>query len=636
MPPSPTPFTPEELGSLLVELSILTDAQWDTALSRAGGSENLPSALDLLTRTPAHWSAQARSTDVGAAVRSTALTDFQVKQIQKAQGDGGLTKLSRLLRWNEYLLIETLGKGGMGVVYKGWDLANQRYVAIKRTHREGPEARKRLRREAALQKYLDHPNIAKLYSREKFGSADLLVLEYLPGSPLNEVVAKRKKEQKPLPWVFVAEMAVDLLDALDHAHGKNKRGVTVIHRDIKPANVMLMRTKASGGGEKYVPKLLDMGLAKWAGDKGGTDETAPSSMGSQLTGQFQLLGTPEYMPPEQWEGAGGALPESDTYALGGTLFYALTAELAFPVKNTGNKMAFLSQLAHLHKTADRPSVRAKRPDVPVEFDRLIQQMLAVPPSYRGKPVDLKQQVQAILAAPRSASRSGIMPASVRPQSPGSGVIPPPGERRKPLSESTGTVPRLVTPGQPSGSVPTPSLRTPGAPPKSTPPRDPEADAFLASLRADMLSQPPPGFGPKRPAASAPAPAPTSAPVSARTEPPRPPVPKAATPWAADPFPDPPKRPRASMDNLKAGVRNVRASAQLFVDGSDRERRAVADRVFDFVKDTARPHRNPVPLVLAAVLVLALGFAVNWMLAAWIGVLVAFAVGFAFVLTKSDE
>lgn len=632
MPPSS--FTPEELGSLLVELSILTDAQWDMALSRAGGTENLPSALDLLTRTPAHWSAQAKSVETGAAVRSTALTDFQVKQIQKAQGqgEGGLTKLSRLLRWNEYLLIETLGKGGMGVVYKGWDLANQRYVAIKRTHREGPEARKRLRREAALQKYLEHPNIAKLYSREKFGSADLLVLEYLPGSPLNEVVAKRKKEQKPLPWVFVAEMAVDLLDALEHAHGKNRRGVTVIHRDIKPANVMLMRTKAPGGGEKYVPKLLDMGLAKWAGDKGGTDETAPSSMGSQLTGQFQLLGTPEYMPPEQWEGAGGAVTESDTYALGGTLYYALAGELAFPVKNTGNKMAFLSQLAHMHKTADRPSIRVKRPDVPIEFDRIIQQMLAVPPSYRGQPAVLKQQVQAILATPRSSSRSGVMPAMVRPQPPGSGVLPPPGERRKPLSEPSGTIPRFVTPGQTSGATPTPPLRTPGAPPsppKSTPPRDPEADAFLASLRAEMTSHPPPGFGAtrdKRPVPLTPAP----------DDPPRPPIPKASKPWAADPFPDPPKRPRASMDNIKAGVRNVRASAQLFVDGSDRERRAVADRVFDFVKDTARPQRNPVPLVLALVSVAALGFGVGWMLAAWIGVLIAFSVGFAFVLTKSDE
>lgn len=606
MPPSPDPFTADELGAVLVELSVLTDAQWQTALTRAAGAPDvMKAALDVLTRTPAHW---AKDAEAAGSVRSTALTDFQVAQVTRAKTDG-LPKLPRLLRWNDYLLIETLGKGGMGVVYKGWDLTNKRYVAIKRTHREGPEARKRLRREASLQKYLEHPNIARLYSREKYGNADLLVLEYLPGSPLNDVVAKRKKEQKPLPWVFVAELAVDLLDALEHAHGKNAKGVTVIHRDIKPANVMLMRTKVAGG-EKYVPKLLDMGLAKWGGDKPGEGEGAggSESMGEQLTGQFQLLGTPEYMPPEQWDGGNAAVPESDTYALGGTLYFALTAELPFPVKHRGNKMAFLSELSRLHKMADRPSVRPARPDVPAEFDRLIMQMMAVPPSYRGSPAELRKQFQALLAAPRTGgSKSGILPGSARPAG---------GEGRKSLSDVSGSVPKsapkLVTPGnRTSGVIPPPAKPAPA----------PERDSaeVLKLLRDEIDNNPPPG---RRPMPE---------------PPPRPKSGRSSTP-SLDSFSDPslptPARGR-SIDSMKAGVRNVRASADLLMAGSNagtRERLVLTDRVFEFVKDTARPQKNPVPLIAALFGLLVAAVAIGPMIAVWLGVMIAFAVGFAFVLT----
>ncbi len=676
----PPPFDPLELGAVLVELNVLTPAQWEMALVRAGGIEQLTAALGLLTRTPAHWAKWTKVNDSTTTIRSTALSEFQVQQIQKAQNDGGLKKLPKLLKWNDYLLIETLGKGGMGVVYKGWDLANQRYVAIKRTHRESPEARKRLRREASLQKYLNHPNIAKLYSREKFGHADLLVLEYLPGAPLNEVVSKRRKEKKPLPWAFVAEMAADLLDALDHAHGRNRKGLTVIHRDIKPANVMLMRTKVPGG-EKYVPKLLDMGLAKWDGDPVGEGQSGTgSSMGEQITGQFQLLGTPEYMAPEQWEGGGAALPESDTYALGGTLYYALAGELPFPCKNSGNKMLFMSELARMHKLNDRPSVRVRRPDVPVELDRLLQQMLAVAPSYRGKPSDLRDQFRAILATPRptgqpgssrvsSSSISGILGQPLSRTGPSSGIsgVTPSSSSTTSSTSLPTSSPKLVTPGERTSGITAP-------PPNREKPADLGTEEFLKLMRANMEKSPPPGLSIGRksqpeiaipPAPPEPASPSQSAPPAPPHSPARPvaprsgPTPKPPGSWAA-PFPDPPPQPpkpsksrpvppppaskptprRASMDNFKAGVRNVRTSASLLMEDSRsgaRERKAVSEKVFEFVKDTARPHRNPIPLILAVATVAGLAVFVGWMLAAWIGVMIGFTVGFAFVLTSgSDE
>ncbi len=616
MPPSPIKFAAAELGQQLVEMSILTDSQWQTALTRAGGPEQIAVALDILTRTPAYWSeAAAAATDTGviapntaSATRSTALTPFQVAQIHKAEGD--LARLGRLLRWNDYLLIDTLGKGGMGVVYKGWDLSNKRYVAIKRTHRESAEARKRLRREASLQKTLDHHNIAKLYSREKLGSADLLVLEYLPGSPLNDLVAKRKKENKPLPWAFVAEMGADLLDALDHAHGNNPKGVAVIHRDIKPANIMLMRTKIQGG-EKYIPKLLDMGLAKWVGEKATANPS--QSIGEQLTAAFQLLGTPEYMPPEQWNGGGSAVPESDTYALGGTLYFALTGELPFPAKNSGNKMQFIAVMSQLHSTAPRPSVLPLRPDVPVEFDRLIQQMLAVAPSYRGKAADLRDQLRALLAAPRTRSaapKSGGSSARASaswgsPSSSGPSLLG--GERsggswNTPAKEPGGSSPSLAG-DRASGS--SPNLGKPKSKPRiaEEPPKLTPRETSIFNLSTEEL------------------------PSTDRT----PSLSSAGPSGSAS-------RNRMSSDGLSISnmsAKSVKASAERLFEDSNagtRERKAAKDRILGFVKDTVAPHVNPAPLLIALAMVALAGWLGGVAFAVWILVMIAFAVGFAFVLT----
>lgn len=408
--PSPIPV----LGKALSESGVLTEAQWSQAVSRAGGeTAQLPVILDILTRTPAAW---APHEGVGG-VRSMALSKHQLKQIERSVKENALPKLGRALRWNNYFILDPIGKGGMGTVYKGWDIEAKRYVAIKRTHRDSAEVRKRLKREAKLQLSLDHDNIARLFSLEKYGSTDLLVMEYLPGNTLSEVVQKRGRE-KPLPWQFIAEIAAPLLDALGHAHGNNDRGVMVVHRDIKPGNIMLMRVKV-GGVEKYVPKLLDMGLAKSLGgnDTGAGDHMV--SVDEPLTRQFQILGTPEYMAPEQWEGGLAALPESDIYCLGGTLYYALVGEPPFTGVNKGNKMTYFAEMCHKHSADPRPSVRVKRPDIPIEVDRLLQQMMAVAPSHRGTTTRLRDQFRALLEAASpagkpsagTAARSGSSPQS---------------------------------------------------------------------------------------------------------------------------------------------------------------------------------------------------------------------------------
>jgi serine/threonine protein kinase len=582
---TPVKFSADELGAHLVEMSILTAAQWDAALSRAGGPAHLGAALDGLTRTPAYWATEAAAEAVGYG-RPLALTPFQVAQLVKADGD--YAKLGRLLRWNDYLLIDTLGKGGMGVVYKGWDLSNRRYVAIKRTHREGAEARKRLRREAALQKHLDHPNIAKLYSREKLGNADLLVLEYLPGLPLNDLVAKRKKEAKTLPWAFVAEMGVDLLDALDHAHGRNPKGLTVVHRDIKPANVMLMKAKQAAGGEKYVPKLLDMGLAKSVGEPSAKN-VAAQSLAEGLTEAFQILGTPEYMPPEQWAGGGSAIPESDTYALGGTLYFALTGQHPFPCKSGLGKMALIAQLSELHAKAERPSVAELRPDVPVEFDRLIRQMLAVAPSYRGQVSDLREQLRGILAAPRTASRSAVKP-------------------------SGGT----AGPARSSGSWANPSATTPGS--------------SLFETRVSGV-----GSSPRVPRPPADEPHPLSPggamSVYGLTAPDAPPA--SGNGFATSPR----SSGTMSVKNVSATAQAVRSSARNLFDDStlgSRKRMALGEAILEWAKQVVRPRRNPIPLLALVALTGLAGWVGGTTFALFFLTISAIGIGFAFVLTQPEE
>ena len=582
MPTHDTARLTAELGTVLASLGIVTDAQWRQAVTRAGGDAHLPAALDILTRTPAAWA-------TAAGVRSSALTAHQIKQIDRCLAEDAVPRLHRALKWNGYYVLDPVGKGGMGVVYQGWDVENERFVAIKRTHRESPEVAKRLRREAKLQLALEHPNIAKLFSLEPYQQTELLIMEYLPGNTLSEVIRKRGPD-KPLPWPFVAEMAALMCDALAHAHGNNPRAVTVVHRDIKPGNIMLMRQKADGE-EKYVPKLLDMGLAKAVGgpenDADGTADTpsarAGVSVDEPLTRQFQILGTPEYMAPEQWEGGLAALPESDVYCLGGTLVYALTGEVPFPGVNKGNKMTYFAEMCHKHTADPRPSARARRADVPAEFDRLLQQMMAVAPSHRGAPARLRDQFNALLAAqpgPRpSPSKSGKI-------APRSAILPPPSGIRDKSEQ--------------------PARARRGGP------------AFAADA--------PPGAadGDDRPTTSA-RPGPT---VRA----------PAAAPRAIDDVDDSDLEVVSTARSASERVDDdgddapiLGRATKLFDPSRDgeRTRAETVERIAEWFRGVVRPDRHPVQFGLIVIVLAAVGFAASWGLAAFVAVLLGLAVGFAY-------
>jgi serine/threonine-protein kinase len=202
-----------------------------------------------------------------------------------------------------YRVTRQLGEGGMGVVYAAHDDRLDRSVAIKRI-RETSDAglRERLLREARAAASISHPNVCHVYELAEEGGELYLVMELLTGEPLAERIAR---DSIPLPEAL--QITLGILAALEALHG---RGIG--HRDLKPSNVFLT---------PHGVKLLDFGLAHPLVEQLKTEAT--------LTAPGTILGTPRYMPPEQWEGE-AFVPASDLFAVGAILFEMLAGRQAFP------------------------------------------------------------------------------------------------------------------------------------------------------------------------------------------------------------------------------------------------------------------------------------------------------------------
>jgi serine/threonine protein kinase len=199
-----------------------------------------------------------------------------------------------------YQIIEPLGAGGMGEVYKAKDTRLGRSVAIKVLlghHAEDPAMRERFEREARAISALSHPSICTLHDIGEHEGTHFLVMEYLEGETLAARLARG-----PMPLNQVLKLGAEIAVALAAAHGRG-----IVHRDLKPGNVML-----TDGGVK----LLDFGLAKLhAASQGIADLTAPETASGPLTEQGAIVGTLQYMAPEQLEGK-EADARSDIFAFG--------------------------------------------------------------------------------------------------------------------------------------------------------------------------------------------------------------------------------------------------------------------------------------------------------------------------------
>jgi eukaryotic-like serine/threonine-protein kinase len=219
--------------------------------------------------------------------------------------------LSAGTRLGPYEILSSLGAGGMGEVYRARDTRLDRTVAIKILPSAGPELKARFEREARAIAALTHPHICTLYDVDLQHEADYLVMEYLDGQTL-----ATRLERGPLKLGDVLKHAIEIADALDKAHRAG-----VIHRDLKPGNIMLTK----GGA-----KLLDFGLAKLRPAEAGgiAGMTAVVTQSTPLTGRGSIVGTLQYMAPEQLEGR-DADARSDLFALGTILYEMITGQKAF-------------------------------------------------------------------------------------------------------------------------------------------------------------------------------------------------------------------------------------------------------------------------------------------------------------------
>ncbi len=256
--------------------------------------------------------------------------------------------LSASAKLGPYEILSALGAGGMGEVYKARDTRLDRTVAIKvlPEHIAGREdLRARFEREARAVASLNHPHICVLYDiGNEEGVGGYMVMEYLEGETLEACI-----ERGALPLQGALRYALQIADALDRAH---RAGVT--HRDIKPGNIIITRDGV---------KVLDFGLAKSTAKPGPTDATIVKS----LTTEGTVLGTPQYMSPEQFEGK-EADTSSDIWAFGAVLYEMVTGRKAFEGKSYSSLLgAILSA---------EPGPMSVKPFTPAWLERLVRRCLA--------------------------------------------------------------------------------------------------------------------------------------------------------------------------------------------------------------------------------------------------------------------
>jgi serine/threonine-protein kinase len=281
------------------------------------------------------------------------LTAYQVNQI--------FSRSAQDLVLGSYVLLERLGEGGMGQVFKARHHRMDRIVALKvirKEHLSNPLAVRRFRREIQAASQLSHPNIVSAFDANEVGDVHFFVMEYVEGIDLLRLV----REHGPLPIGEACEYIRQAALGLQHA---SERGL--IHRDIKPSNLVVTRPRP-GSSDRPILKILDMGLAR-------PEDPSDSNAVTQLTQDGRVVGTPDYMAPEQARNSSTCDIRADLYSLGCTLYYLLTGQVLFP---GGTGMEKLLK----HQMEEPPPVVKLRKDTPQGVQKILKKLLAKKPQDR--------------------------------------------------------------------------------------------------------------------------------------------------------------------------------------------------------------------------------------------------------------
>ena len=301
---------------------------------------------------------------------------------------------------SHYEIVEKLGEGGMGVVYKARDTHLDRFVAIKVLPPEkvaDPERKRRFVQEAKSASALNHPNIITIHDIASDNGLDYIAMEYVPGKPLNQLIARRG-----LPLAEALKYAVQIADALAAAHAAG-----IIHRDLKPANVML-----SGAPERSgFVKVLDFGLAKLTDKADSGDREFTQSVQQDDTpasGEGSIVGTVSYMSPEQAEGK-KVDARSDIFSFGSLLYEMVTGRRAFQGDSR------LSTLSAVLREEPKPASQIVE-GLPHELERIIARCLRKSPERRYQTMaDLKVALQELKEESDSGTLSAPPAGQQRPR-----------------------------------------------------------------------------------------------------------------------------------------------------------------------------------------------------------------------------
>lgn len=291
-----------------------------------------------------------------------------------------------------YRILDQLGQGGMGRVYRAMHQTMNRVVALKVLAPQVVNSDRALElfaREVQAAALLSHPNIVMAYDANEIDGRHYLAMEYIDGPNLERHV----RDRGPLPVGIACEIVFQAANGLQHAHEKG-----MVHRDIKPANLLLQQDANS---EAFQVKILDFGLARLnqPDQQSAADQ---SIVGPEKT----VMGTPDFLSPEQSRSLHDVDIRADLYSLGCTFYYLLTAQVPFPDESIVKKVL-------RHNTELAEPIEDIRPDVPAKIGSIVRKLMAKNPADRFQTPDELMDALAPFAAPAVVDWTVSLPASTK-------------------------------------------------------------------------------------------------------------------------------------------------------------------------------------------------------------------------------